>query len=85
VHSHTSKAGTIARLAVLICNFFRKQKIIVVHTFHGHVLDAYFGHIETFIFQAIEHLLAKSTDSIIAISNTQKWELSKKYQNSSAF
>ena len=47
VHSHTSKAGTIARLAALICNFFSKQKIIVIHTFHGHVLDAYFGNIKT--------------------------------------
>ena len=80
VHSHTSKAGSIARLAALICNFFSKQKIIVVHTFHGHVLDAYFGHTKTYIFQIIEHMLAKATDRIIAISNTQKWELSKKYK-----
>jgi glycosyltransferase involved in cell wall biosynthesis len=80
VHSHTSKAGTIARLAAMICNFFSKQKIIVVHTFHGHVLDAYFGHTKTSIFQKIEHMLAKATDRIIAISNTQKWELSKKYK-----
>ena len=80
VHSHTSKAGSIARLAALICNFFSKQKIIVVHTFHGHVLDAYFGSIKTYIFKKIEQMLAKATDRIIAISNTQKWELSKKYK-----
>ena len=80
LHSHTSKAGTIARLAALISNFFSQQKIIVVHTFHGHVLDAYFGHTKTYIFQMIEHILAKKTDRIIAISNTQKWELSKKYK-----
>ena len=80
VHSHTSKAGTIARLAASICNFFSKQKIIVIHTFHGHVLDAYFGNIKTHTFQIIEQILAKATDRIIAISNTQKWELSKKYK-----
>jgi hypothetical protein len=52
----------------------------MVHTFHGHVLDAYFGQAKTFIFQFIERYLAKITDSIVAISNTQKWELSKKYK-----
>ena len=68
VHSHTSKAGTVARLAALICNFFSKQKIIVIHTFHGHVLDAYFGNIKTQTFQIIEQMLAKATDRIIAIA-----------------
>ena len=37
VHSHLSKAGTISRGAVFVCNLFRKKKIKMVHTFHGHV------------------------------------------------
>jgi glycosyltransferase involved in cell wall biosynthesis len=52
----------------------------VVHTFHGHVLDAYFGKVKSFIFRAIEKKLARLTDRIIAISLTQKWELSQKYK-----
>lgn len=80
VHSHLSKAGTISRIAVFSCNLFRQNKIKVAHTFHGHVLDAYFGNIKTRMFQIIEWVLAKATDRIIAISNTQRWELSKKFK-----
>ncbi|BBO67038.1 hypothetical protein DSCA_09680 [Desulfosarcina alkanivorans] len=80
VHSHLSKAGTISRFAVFICNMFLKKKIIMVHTFHGHVLDSYFTPIKTYIFLIIERLLAKVSDGIVAISSTQKWELSKKYK-----
>ena len=80
VHSHLSKAGTISRIAVFLCNVFRSKKIKVVHTFHGHVLDAYFGNLKSIIFKNIEKTLATLTDKIIAISYTQKWELSKKYK-----
>ena len=52
----------------------------MVHTFHGHVLDAYFGNIKSFIFKFIEKTLATLTDRIIAISYTQKWELFQKYK-----
>ena len=80
LHSHLSKAGTLSRIAVYLCNVFRSKKIKVVHTFHGHVLDAYFGNLKSFIFKNIEKTLATLTDKIIAISYTQKWELSKKYK-----
>ena len=80
IHSHTSKAGTISRAAVLICNRFSKKKIVVVHTFHGHVLDGYFSRPKSFIILLFERLLALTTDTIIAISTTQKWELSNKYK-----
>lgn len=80
VHSHLSKAGTISRIAVFLCNRFRRNKIKTVHTFHGHVLDAYFNNIKTRIFQIIEWLLGTVSDRIIAISDTQKWELSKKFK-----
>ena len=80
VHSHMSKAGTIARLAAIICNFFHEDKCIVVHTFHGHVLDGYFNKGTTIVFRLIERFLAKLTDRIIAISDSQKWELSNVYK-----
>jgi glycosyltransferase involved in cell wall biosynthesis len=80
VHSHLSKAGTLSRIAVFLCNVFRSKKIKVVHTFHGHVLDAYFGKVKSFIFRKVEKKLARLTDRIIAISLTQKWELSQKYK-----
>jgi glycosyltransferase involved in cell wall biosynthesis len=80
IHSHTSKAGTIARAAAFICNVFRRNKIITVHTFHGNVLDGYFSRFKSTLILWIERLMAKLTDAIIAISTTQKWELSNVYK-----
>ena len=79
VHSHTSKAGTISRSAALICNLVGRKRIVTVHTFHGHVLDGYFGRIKSALFLKIERLMARVTDVIIAISENQKWELSNVY------
>jgi GT2 family glycosyltransferase/glycosyltransferase involved in cell wall biosynthesis len=80
IDSHTSKAGVISRTAALICNIFRRRKLITVHTFHGNVLSGYFGRAKSLFFLIIERLLARITDRIIAISQTQKWELLKKYK-----
>ena len=80
LHSHTSKAGTISRLAVFFYNIFKKNKIVVIHTFHGNVLDGYFDRFKSLLFLWIEKLLAFVTDRIIAISESQKWELSTAYK-----
>lgn len=80
IHSHTSKAGTVARIAALVSNAFRAKKIIVIHTFHGNVLHGYFGRIKSFFILMIERLLATFTDRIVAISKSQKWELSSNYK-----
>ncbi len=80
IDSHTSKAGAISRVAAFICNLFRKRKIITVHTFHGNVLSGYFSKGKSFIFLMTERLLATLTDTIIAISTTQKWELLNIYK-----
>lgn len=80
IHSHTSKAGTISRTAAFICNAFRKRKIVTIHTFHGNVLNSYFSRFESTLILWIERLMAKLTDVIIAISKSQKWELSNVYR-----
>jgi glycosyltransferase involved in cell wall biosynthesis len=84
IHSHTSKAGTIARCAAMLFNLFSKEKTIIVHTYHGHVLEGYFSALKSKLFVIIEKLLARTTDAIIAISQTQKWELTEKYRLASA-
>jgi len=80
VHTHTAKAGSSTRFAVFIYNLLKKNKILVVHTFHGHVFEGYFSRFNSFLFVNVERLLARVTDVIIAISETQKQELAEKYR-----
>ena len=79
VHTHTAKAGTLGRIAVFIHNLIHKKRILVIHTFHGHVLHGYFSWLTSQMFIRAERLQAKATDLIIAISRSQKSELSRKY------
>lgn len=75
VHTHASKAGTIGRIAAL------SSKVpVIVHTFHGHIFHSYFNSYKSKFFIKIEQQLAKKTKKIIAISETQKYELSEIYK-----
>lgn len=70
VHTHASKSGAIGRLAA------RAENVkLVVHTFHGHVFHSYFNKFLSKIIVRLERWLAKKTDAIIAISDSQKHEL----------
>jgi glycosyltransferase involved in cell wall biosynthesis len=66
LHTHTAKAGAIARAATLIAGDARPP--VVVHTFHGHVLKGYFGPGRTAFFRQVERTLARSSDVLIAVS-----------------
>lgn len=72
VHTHASKAGAIGRLAAAHCNV-----PVIVHTFHGHVFHGYFSELKTAILKSVERYLAKKSTAIIAISATQKKELTE--------
>ncbi len=75
VHTHASKAGALGRYAA------HKHNVpVIVHTFHGHVFDAYFNMVKTSLYEQIERYLAKISDKIIAISDNQKHELSEVYK-----
>lgn len=80
VHTHTAKAGTSARLAVFFYNLLGCRRIYMVHTFHGHVFEGYFRRFDSMLFVTIERYLAMITDTIIAISESQKRELADKYR-----
>ena len=75
VHTHTAKAGTLGRLAAMIVHI-----PIRVHTFHGHVFNGYFPPLVARMFSMIERFLARHTDCIIAISESQKKELTDTYR-----
>ena len=79
VHTHTAKAGTSARLAAILYNWFSGRHTKTVHTFHGHVFSGYFSQARSRMFIWIEQLLARKTDVIVAISQTQKTDLAYKF------
>lgn len=79
VHTHTAKAGTLSRLAVMVYNTAWQRNAKVVHTFHGNVLEGYFSGFKSKIFAIIERVAAGFTDAVIAISPTLKMELTDKF------
>ena len=66
LHSHTAKAGAVARTAALLAGDARPP--VIVHTFHGHVLHGYFDAARTRVFREIERGLATQTTRLIAVS-----------------
>jgi glycosyltransferase involved in cell wall biosynthesis len=75
LHTHTAKAGTLGRIAAMLTGV-----PIRVHTFHGHVFHGYFSAPRTRLFVAIERFLARHTDCIVAVSESQKQELVEVYR-----
>jgi glycosyltransferase involved in cell wall biosynthesis len=51
-----------------------------VHTYHGHVLEGYFGGIKTALFIAFERWLARASDALIAIAPAVRRELLDVYR-----
>jgi glycosyltransferase involved in cell wall biosynthesis len=81
VHTHMAKAGTIGRAAAIVCNLLSpRQRIRLVHTYHGHVLEGYFAGWQTRVFIAIERLLARFTDRLIAISPRIRADLVEQFR-----
>jgi glycosyltransferase involved in cell wall biosynthesis len=70
VHTHQAKAGSLGRLAALAYNRTRGAgaRARLIHTYHGHVFEGYFGSPATKVFLAVERWLGKRTDAVIAIS-----------------
>lgn len=72
VHSHSSKAGFVARWAVWLS---KQNNIKVIHTPHGHVFYGYeFSWLKTKIFLFLEKITAKITDKLIALTEGEKNE-----------
>jgi glycosyltransferase involved in cell wall biosynthesis len=70
VHTHASKPGVLGRLAA---SFERVPAI--VHTFHGHSFHSYFNSLTSNFYINTERFLARKSNAIVAISETQKKEL----------
>lgn len=71
VHTHTSKAGVLGRIATRLA----APKARVVHTYHGHVLYGYFPKFTTNLIVILERSLAKITDVLVAITSQVEADL----------
>jgi glycosyltransferase involved in cell wall biosynthesis len=64
IHTHTAKAGMLGRAAAVLT----RPRPVVVHTFHGHVLEGYFGRAISDCFRRLERILARASDCLIGVS-----------------
>ncbi len=69
VHTHTSKAGVLGRLAAWLAGVK-----VVVHTPHGHVFYGHFGPLASRLFLWIERGLARTTTELIALTEAERDE-----------
>ncbi len=69
VHTHTSKAGILGRLAAWLTGV-----PVVVHTPHGHVYYGHFGQVLSWLFLQTERLLARWTSQMIALTESERDE-----------
>ncbi len=74
VHTHKAKAGAVGRLVARLCGV-----PVLIHTFHGHVLDGYFGVVKTAVFRGIERGLARITSRLVTPSRALADELAGRH------
>lgn len=70
VHTHTGKAGILGRLAARTTG-----TPVTVHTYHGHVLDDYYGPLKTHAARQLERMLARLSTRLVAVSEKVKVDL----------
>ena len=71
IHTHTAKAGFLGRIASMIS----LQPSIRVHTFHGHLLNGYFGSFKRLLVVIAEKILANFTDQLLAVGDKVRQDL----------
>ena len=69
VHTHTAKAGLLGRLVAA------RHGLPTVHTFHGHLLEGYFGPRITRAVVAVERRLAASTARLCTVGQRVRDDL----------
>jgi glycosyltransferase involved in cell wall biosynthesis len=71
IHTHTAKAGVVGRIASILSG----HKSLRVHTFHGHLLNGYFGAGKTKLVILVERFLALFTEQLLAVGSKVKDDL----------
>jgi len=71
IHTHTAKAGFLGRIASIVS----LQPSIRVHTFHGHLLNGYFGKLKRRLVIIAEQVLAVFTYELLAVGDKVRQDL----------
>jgi glycosyltransferase involved in cell wall biosynthesis len=71
IHTHTAKAGLLGRIASLVS----LHPSIRVHTFHGHLLNGYFGAFKRSLVIIAEKVLAIFTHELLAVGDKVRQDL----------
>jgi len=71
IHTHTAKAGFLGRIASMVS----LQPSIRVHTFHGHLLNGYFGPFKRALVVLAEKSLAMFTIQLLAVGDKVRLDL----------
>jgi glycosyltransferase involved in cell wall biosynthesis len=71
IHTHTAKAGFLGRVASIVS--FHPS--IRVHTFHGHLLNGYFGSFKRFLVVLAERILAIFSHQLLAVGDKVRQDL----------
>ena len=71
IHTHTAKAGFLGRIASIVS----LQPSIRVHTFHGHLLNGYFGAFKRRLVIIAEQVLAMFTHQLLAVGDKVRQDL----------
>ena len=71
IHTHTAKAGFLGRIASVVS----LQPSIRVHTFHGHLLNGYFGALKRSLVIIAEKVLAIFTHELLAVGDKVRQDL----------
>ena len=71
IHTHTAKAGFLGRIASILS--FHPS--IRIHTFHGHLLNGYFGPFKRSLVVLAERILARLTHQLLAVGDKVRQDL----------
>ena len=71
IHTHTAKAGFLGRIASIVS----MHPSIRMHTFHGHLLNGYFGNFKRSLVVIAEKILAVVTDYLLAVGDKVRHDL----------
>lgn len=82
IHTHASKAGALGRVGGLMYNFGRPRRLraALVHTYHGHTFEGYFGRVTSLVYRTVERALGRLTDCVVVLSELQRSDIVNRFR-----